>query len=207
MRVSSESVLVIHDGSPEALIACLVCPDPARVVAWFNPFVSSARKSRMSAAKRQMDLLGLDCLITPGEMEPSGGDRSTAPGGRTTWSLLHAIAAASSRGSSRVIWPVRCGEDPDAGATAADRALIVGRLAALDAEPGRAPERIETPLLDLTLEQMLDLAKDLDAPLDASWWCQRDGSTPCGGCAACVRWRTAIARSKSAPEPLEASHG
>jgi len=194
MRVSGETVLVIHDGSPEALVASLICPDPGRVVAWVPPYLSSAKKSRMETVKRQVDLLGLDSLITPGGQDATG-ERMAAPF-HATWTLLQAASTAASRGCGRVVWPVRCGEDLDAGAEAADRALLISRLIAIDAAAGETPVRIETPLLDLTLDQLLDLARELDAPLESSWWCQRDGSTPCGGCSACTRWRTAIARSR-----------
>lgn len=196
MRVSGENVLVIHDGSPEALVSCLVCPDPGQVVAWFHPFVSSARTSRMNAAKRQVDLLGLDSLITPGGSESAAADRQ---GGQflETLMLLQAVSAASARGCGKVIWPIRLGEDLDNASIAADRGLLISRLVTIDSTVGASPVRIETPLLDLTLEQMLELAGDLDAPIEASWWCQRDGSTPCGGCSACTQWRTAIARTRA----------
>jgi len=197
MHVSGESVLVIHDGSPEALIACLICPDPGSVVAWVPPHLPSANGSRMQTVKRQVDLLGLDSLITPGGSESATSDRQTAPH-QKTWTLLQAVSAAASRGCARVVWPIRSGEDLDKGAEAADRALLLARLVAIDTGPGESPVRIETPLLDLTLDQLLDLAKELDAPIDASWWCQREGSTPCGGCSACTQWRTAIARSRMA---------
>lgn len=197
MRVSGETVLVIHDGSPEALVASLICPDPGSVVAWVPPHLPSAKGSRMQTVKRQVDLLGLDSLITPGGSDNASGDRNAGPF-LTTWTLLQAVSTAASRGCARVVWPIRCGEDLDRGAEAADRALLLARLVAIDTGAGEAPVRIETPLLDLTLDQLLELARELDAPIDASWWCQRDGSTPCGGCSACTRWRTAIARSRVA---------
>ena len=197
MRVSGETVLVIHDGSPEALVASLICPDPGSVVAWVPPHLPSAKGSRMQTVKRQVDLLGLDSLITPGGSDTATGDRNAGPF-LTTWTLLQAVSTAASRGCARVVWPIRCGEDLDRGAEAADRALLLARLVAIDTGAGEAPVRIETPLLDLTLDQLLELARELDAPIDASWWCQRDGSTSCGGCSACTRWRTAIARSRVA---------
>lgn len=196
MRVSGETVLVINDGSPEALVASLICPDPASVIAWAPPHLPSAKKSRLQTAQRQVDMLGLDSLITPGGSDGAMSDRQGAPL-PTTWTLLQAVSTAVSRGCARVIWPIRCGEDLDRGADAADRALLLSRLVAIDAGPGEAPVRIETPLLDLTLEQLLELARELDAPIEASWWCQQDGSAPCGGCSACTQWRRALARTRT----------
>jgi len=195
MRISGDTVLVIHDGSPEALVASLICPDPGSVVAWIPPFLPSAMSSRMQTVKRQVDLLGLNSLITPGGSDALTGDRKPGPH-HATWTLLQAASMAASRGCGRVVWPIRCGEDIDLGSEAADRALLISRLISMDSGAGETPVRIETPLLDLTLEQLLELARELDAPLEASWWCQRDGSTPCGGCSSCTQWRTAIARSR-----------
>jgi hypothetical protein len=195
MRVSGETALVIHDGSPEALVASLICPNPGSVIAWIPPLLPSAKNSRMQTVKRQVDLLGLDSLITPGGHDSAAGERMATPF-HATWTLLQAVSTAASRGCARVVWPIRCGEDLDKGSEAADRALLISRLISIDSVAGESPVRIDTPLLDLTLEQLLDLAKELDAPLEASWWCQRDASTPCGGCSACTQWRTAIARSK-----------
>jgi len=206
MLVSGETVLVIHDGSPEALVASLICPDPACVVAWFPPHLPSARNSRMQTVKRQVDLLGLDSLITPGGSDTATGDRQAAQF-VMTWTLLQAVSAAATRGCGRVVWPIRCGENLDEGADAADRALLLSRLISIDTAAGDVPVRIDTPLLDLTLDQLLELARELDAPLEASWWCQRDGSTPCGGCSACTQWRTAFARSRMELEAPAGSPG
>ncbi|MCB9848972.1 MAG: 7-cyano-7-deazaguanine synthase [Phycisphaeraceae bacterium] len=195
MQVSGETVLVIHDGSPEALVASLICPDPSCVVAWIPPYLPTARKSRMQTVKRQVDLLGLDSLITPGASDIGASDRHAGPYVRT-WTLLQAVTTAASRGCGRVVWPVRCGDDFNQGVEAADRTLLLSRLISIDTEAGATPVRIDTPLLDLTIDQLLELARDLDAPLEASWWCQREGSTPCGGCSACTTWRTAVARSR-----------
>ena len=104
MLVSGETVLVIHDGSPEALVASLICPDPGCVMAWFPPHLPTARNSRMQTVKRQVDLLGLDSLITPGGSDSGAGDRQASPFVKTLM-LLQAVTAAASLGCGRVVWP------------------------------------------------------------------------------------------------------
>jgi len=201
MPSAGESLLVIHDGGPAALVACLLCPDPSRVVAWFSPLAPSAQASRLAAAQRQVDLLGLDSLVTPQRAEAALGSRRQPMA--TARALIQAASEALSRGCSRIVWPIHSGADLDAASDAGDLALLLTRTIAIEAAGPVTPPRIDTPLLDCTDTQLAELGRDLDAPFEASWWCQRDGSTPCGGCAECTRWRTALARlAASRPEPV-----
>ncbi|MCW5766118.1 MAG: 7-cyano-7-deazaguanine synthase [Phycisphaeraceae bacterium] len=145
----------------------------------------------------------------------------TAAGLAESRLLLDACEEAVRQGLTRIIWPVQLGPgrlgqsaDPDrvrAIARAADRALLASRLAALDAPASAAGLRIETPWLDLTDDQIADLAADADAPVSAAWWCVGAGGggaggeaaegmggatseecTACGRCAACRRWGGAL---------------
>ncbi len=112
--------------------------------------------------------------------------------------LLGAGEAAMVAGCTRLIWPLQLGGgvNDDARLTlmsqATDRALLAARLLCVDAPvPGLL---ISTPLLDLTDEQLLDLAADADAPIAGAWWCASQSpqpggmSAPCGACASCERW-------------------
>ncbi|MEL6328941.1 MAG: hypothetical protein AAFR38_04720 [Planctomycetota bacterium] len=93
-----------------------------------------------------------------------------------TLMLVRACSIAAELELRRVIWPVRAtgSTEPDmlaAAANASDRALLVSRLATLDAEKAGLPEvAIETPLLDLTDDQIGELIDDMAAPLDLCWW-------------------------------------
>jgi hypothetical protein len=93
--------------------------------------------------------------------------------------LLEAGRAAIELGAGRVVWSVHAGVpgrpeelDLDAASREADRALLVTRLLALDAEShGVQSIRIEPPLADLTDRQLVELALDLDAPIRlCGWW-------------------------------------
>lgn len=48
------------------------------------------------------------------------------------------------------------------------------------------PLRIATPLLSLGKAEIVRLALELDAPLDATWSCYAGGETPCGVCDSCI---------------------
>lgn len=89
--------------------------------------------------------------------------------------LLAALYGAARAGIDSVLWPVSAaiGErvDVDLASTLADRALLVGRLVALDASRHTRPSvRIETPYVDLTDTQLADLAADMAVPLSTVWW-------------------------------------
>ena len=84
--------------------------------------------------------------------------------------------------------------------------LLVGRLLSIDAQvlSGGAVQSltIETPLVDLTDVQLLDLFADSDAPLTGAMVCQAPAAAPgqwtagptggCGRCGACRRWTRAM---------------
>ncbi|MBA4028020.1 MAG: hypothetical protein C0475_02575 [Planctomyces sp.] len=89
--------------------------------------------------------------------------------------LIAAARAAARLGIGRVVWAVAVGSgaglagraEIDAVADAYDRAVLVSGLVSLEhPEMGPAGVRIETPLLDLSPDQVMDLALDLDAPLE-----------------------------------------
>lgn len=57
----------------------------------------------------------------------------------------------------------------------------------IDCLSGRGPQvRIETPLMDLGLPQMIKLARRFRIPLERTWTCQRAGPRPCGRCSPCT---------------------
>ena len=94
--------------------------------------------------------------------------------------LLEAGQIALRAGIRRVVWPIRVmrpemnvpvDELVDQIAQVIDRAVLTARLASLDAGEGTAVDVvIETPFVDLSNEQMLDLADDLAVPLETCWW-------------------------------------
>lgn len=115
------------------------------------------------AIERQSAVTGLRLVREPAAIDPRD----------LTAMLLTAVRAAGRLGLDRVLWPV-LGQDA-VGADAPERARLVSQLAAFDAPDGRSI-RVLTPLADLTDAQVLELALDLDAPLDAGAcvWTERE---------------------------------
>jgi hypothetical protein len=128
--------------------------------------------------------------------------------------LLGAVLEALSCGRSRVLWPIHLGDADDLArvADACDRAMLLAELASIDVRRGSVA--IETPYVDYTDRQIVELALDLGMPLSAAWWCEVDGPhvegenaaggggrppQPCGRCPSCVRWHAAITAVRGMP--------
>ncbi len=189
---SDRETLIIDDGSPAALAACLLETSPGRVLAWFPPTGAPAIIARLCAVRRRVDQLGLGGVVeASARNEEAFGVGSLAPAGEAgpIWSgvLLDAIGAARRRGIGRVVWPAHFGDDLEGLSRAARRVRRVADLAAVDAS-GDLAVRLAAPLLDLGDAQVADLLDDLDAPPALCWWCDREGTAACGGCEGCRRW-------------------
>lgn len=98
--------------------------------------------------------------------------------------LLTAARIAVCARKRRLVWGVQypyIGTEPDLDtiATTTDRALLISRLTSLDLwdDPeAQVPEiRIETPLIDLSDEQIADMASDLGVPWTTVWWLGASG--------------------------------
>ncbi|MCL4742153.1 MAG: hypothetical protein KJZ54_08115 [Phycisphaerales bacterium] len=171
--------VVLSDGGLASLVAAAAeveaalatgessAPMPL-LVEW--PGVSRAGSA---AIRRQGEALGLMVRELPDApaIEPVGGREAAA--------LLQAAYLALALGCGRVVWPVQFTQASPGGdcdlereAIAVDRALLVSRLATLDAGSCGLPEvRIETPLLGMTDHQIAEMALDLGVPVECcEWW-------------------------------------
>lgn len=155
-------VLVVYDGSAACVACCAIAPDPRRVVLWMPPGGSGhpieQTRSAMTHQARLMDL-GDVCDADGG----AAWREHPGPLGETRMLLL-AMERGAELGCGRVVWPVVCGPDLDGMAAAAETAELVTRLGWI-AFPGGSP-RIETPLADLTPEQVAELLEDLRVPAE-----------------------------------------
>lgn len=168
--------LVMVDGDLPALLACAAASRADRLVspggdrrgssAWTPPGLDTPREV---AAQRQAEFFGL-AMIGPEHRQPE-------PARDAAWTeslmLLEASRAAAESGLHAVVWPIHAGPelDLDQAARAVDRALLVSRLASLDAEArGIAPIEVHAPYADFTSEQVAELALDMDLPVSLCWW-------------------------------------
>lgn len=212
----SQSLLVISDGGVASLVACLLNDQPEQVSAWVpppgagsidSPAVPIGQEHRESA-REQAELLGLRTLVVSGAVT-LGTDRQSKTSGAdvlpTPVVLMLAMQEAARVGCDIVLWPVVCGADLDDLVGVAETARLVTRLADL---PGRAGStdsnrlagslRMETPLADLSVEQVAALALDLDAPTHLCWWNRVGAGAPAGAIEARATWESALKAAATA---------
>jgi len=171
--------VVLSDGGLAALVAtaaevegALATGDPSTPMPFLIEWPGLSRTGS-AAVRRQAEALGL----TTRELVDSPAIESA--GGREAATLLQAAYLAMASGCGRVVWPVQFttamperDSDLEREAIAVDRALLVSRLATLDAGSFGLPElRVETPLVGMTDHQVAEIALDLGVPVECcEWW-------------------------------------
>jgi hypothetical protein len=180
VRRLDESILVITNGCLASLLACLIAESEVggtdgaaasttrlAITPWLAPEASGLfpvwadAKTVRRFVQLQAETMSLQEVVATRAVEAGPLACSEL--------LLRAAAQATTLGCRRVIWPIALGNDLDAVHIAAERALAVTQLAALDAPEGANAPLIETPFLDFTPTMLAQLAMDLDAPLSACW--------------------------------------
>ncbi|MCC6285154.1 MAG: hypothetical protein IT439_07630 [Phycisphaerales bacterium] len=176
--VTGAGLAVLSDAGLASLVACAVasergCADAPALVLWAGDAEDGLVRE---AAARQAELFNLPFAA----VTLPGCGRGSAPA--ESMLLLSAGYEAARRGARELVWPVQPGgSEPgdwpelDHLAACVDRALLVSRLVALDAETHQRPDfRISTPHVDLTDRQMADLAADLGVNPQTCWWWGRE---------------------------------
>lgn len=100
--------------------------------------------------------------------------------------LLAAVSRASTLKIDTVVWPLQCDTDLDTISRVTEMTILIGQLAELS---GKEPPQIETPLLELTNKQMIELGENLGVPWELSWSCEMSIEKHCGACDGCRRRR------------------
>lgn len=175
-----KAIVLTDGGLPSLLVSAMEAERGLRDGGGGGLLLPACAYGRTEAPRREAIIsqgrfFGLP-LAEPVVPPPSLGDGP--PGYEHTQTLVSALYTALTSRCTRVVWPIQfhhddetLADDLDRIGAAADRALLIARLAMLDA-PTEAGEEliIETPLIDLTEAQITDLVVDLDAPVYLTWW-------------------------------------
>lgn len=186
--------LVIDRGDLPSLALLAIQPDAAGVMLWHAPEQDAAQPMRLSMVRRHAEaFLASRLLVLDHEIVPP------APGRRELYEanlLIQAANAAVSMGCSRVLWPRQIGNGADhrAIADALERAATISLLTASSGFSNTLSRAvgIDMPLIDLNDVQLVDLAEDAGAPMNAWWPCDGVSHEPCEACHQCQRWREAF---------------
>lgn len=106
--------------------------------------------------------------------------------------LIPTMAYAAEHRIERVVYPGSVNGDARAMAALSETLLLSEQLASVESD---LLPRIETPLLELTDQQIVELGGQLDAQFKSTWTCLADQSHACGICPACKRRRDAFDRA------------
>lgn len=112
--------------------------------------------------------------------------------------LISAAADYATRlGSQRLVWGVRAGEDFDKLSQITEAIIMVEHLA----RAAGATLRVQTPLLEMTGEEIVEVGEQLGVPWQLSRDCWLDGEQPCGRCVGCDEREHAFAKlSRERPD-------
>ena len=188
-RFTPERCLILTDADVESLLACAMASEqqtlnsdqPSVLIpTWWGAqpdndldlIISAVEPAITRQARLYALVTDLDNAAYPPEDEPL---TELATRRLHTRLLTEAAYLALESGIKRVVWPVRIPLNHPSRIKAIgdtlDRAMLVSRAVSLDATHQTAPEVvIETPFIDLSDAQLVDLARDLTLPIDACWW-------------------------------------
>jgi 7-cyano-7-deazaguanine synthase in queuosine biosynthesis len=113
--------------------------------------------------------------------------------------LLAALGCARHYQADRVIWPASFNGDLKAVARATEQTILADQSG--DYDLGESP-RIDTPLMELSDRQVIELGEELKAPWALSWSCIGSAELPCRACPGCRRRRSAF-HAAGVADPLE----
>jgi 7-cyano-7-deazaguanine synthase len=116
--------------------------------------------------------------------------------------LLAAVSHALLHGAQSVIWPGQFGEEFDAIARITEQMVLVQHIAQIESNTDIV---IDTPLLELSDPQVVELGSHLNVPWELAWSCQLGGELHCGACPGCLRRRQAF-ETAGIVDPLSRRH-
>jgi 7-cyano-7-deazaguanine synthase in queuosine biosynthesis len=115
--------------------------------------------------------------------------------------LATALRFAAHYSAAAVYCGLRMGPSPDELAQATEYGQIWNEIVQI---PCAQPDlTVEWPLLELEPWQVVDLAFQVNVPMDKTWSCHEDVAEPCGVCAGC-RARDAAFQQAAKADPMRA---
>jgi 7-cyano-7-deazaguanine synthase len=197
MVMSVPEVLILASGGLRSLVAAAMACAESGALKITLLHVRDGRGhavARLEYTRRQAKYLGIGSVVEVDlvaakarAVEAQGG--AAPPGLIVPRVLLAAAAAAAERAVGRILWPAQANGDADRAARALEQAELVRHLGQL--EWAELPA-FETPLLELTDAQLIELGAHLEVPWELAWSCLLPGSQACRLCAACRRRRAAF---------------
>lgn len=154
-------------------------------------------KTRQAYVRKQAEAYGITRTAQIELPHLHAGARLKADGDARTplatpQMLLAAAAYARQHAGHRLVWPASSNGDAKAIARATERVLLCSHLCDLE---GEGMPTIETPLLELTDQQIVELGAHLGVSWYVAWSCGERNDRPCRACGPCRRRAAAFERA------------
>ena len=194
-------LVVLHNGGIRSLVATtlLLSDEPApRLTLVHIDDGRDARLTRRNFMRKQALALNINRVTELGIPHLFGHGHGRAPDGGPLGQLtrpqllLAALAEARFQQAEAVIWPITVNGNATHGAQVTEQALLCEHLAMNEAE---SSPRIETPLAEMTDQQVIELGGQLGCDFSITWSCARPGETPCQACGGCRQRAQAFERA------------
>jgi hypothetical protein len=204
--VPKDLAIILHDGSIESAVTTSLAAQRHRIAMIYVSDDSPGAPRRRGAFDAQAaHFAAQKTWITPPiNLDPPKKEPSTTPLQQKMLATIAPIglaAQAADRWAATTLYlPLRTGPAEDDLARATEYLQIAAELLQL---PCNRPDLdITAPILELDLWQVVDLASQLDTPLELTWSCQTSTTPlPCGLCPPCKSRQAAFARAAK-PDPL-----
>jgi 7-cyano-7-deazaguanine synthase len=203
-------VLILVNGGVRSLVATAVALSQAEKAAVTLLHVSrsqAARAARLRCVRQQAAHFESCHLVEM--MEPElAGSRSVGPDSPCTplanmRLLTAAMVHAAAMEATRIVWPISYNGEFSEITKAMEQTVLIRHLAST--ELAVVPP-VETPMIELTGRQIVELGVQLDVPWLVAWSCDEDGDRACGACAGCKR-RSAAFAAAGVEDPSEEGVG
>ena len=103
--------------------------------------------------------------------------------------VMVGLSVAIELGATRLVWPVQANSDFTMASDIAEQTIMAQQLAQIEHVN---PPSIDTPLLDLSDQQVIELGGQMDLPWKLAHSCQMQGDKPCLVCVSCRRRQAAF---------------
>lgn len=189
-------LMLLHNGGLRSLVASALLlsdEEPPRLTFLHVDDGREARMTRRKHVRRQAEALGVTRVTELSVPHLFGHGYGRSPDGGPMGMLtrpqllLAAVAEAKHQQAEAVVWPISVNGDVQAGALATEQSVLCQHLADAEVDASGQTPRIETPLAEMTDQQVIELGGQLGVDWSLAWSCIRPGDKPCGACGGCRR--------------------
>jgi len=210
--MSNPHALILHSGGLRSLVATALTIENDDKTRLSLLFINDGRENahhRQEFAHRQAEHFAITRVHLIDLPHLYGHGHGQGPDGEPMGSLVTPQILLAALGSARllqagsVIWPASCNGEAKAVAQATEQTMLADQ--SCDCDLGESP-RVQTPLLELTDRQVVELGEELGVPWNKSWSCLGSAEIPCRACPGCRR-RKAAFTSAGIVDPVEKPTG